>query len=300
MKNKNRLVVLAIIILLATVILTFVILCYWAFHSDLKSFPNRLWQYLFWKVPLIEKAFLINPVARKSFGFVFAGDDKYDFLTNIFYKKILIEIDYESNLKLPSELERDIKNIILSLVPEKEVKVVVSGNGIELKEDKGFNPRQYQDFYSEGGSKVIHLIFLPAGSMAYPLWYGGLAYSSDSIIVFLRKNSPSKIDRYLIRSRFAHEFGHLIDLKHIDDQNCVMYSKTMDVVNEMTESFFLFIESRLEDFKSEKEREAFAETFFHSQYCPQELKIIKGLKYPPLVRFGVYPGSYYYKDEPAE
>jgi len=269
MKKKIRTLLLLIVILSAAAIFILVVLGYWAFHSEQTSFPNRLWQYLFWKVPLIERMFLINPGVRKSLGFVYFGDDKYDFLTNVFYKKILVEIDHSTDLDVSPTVTSAIKETIFSLNPAKEVEVVISDeiNGakavdeINLEIQKDFFAK-YRSFYSRGKTKALHLVLLSKES-PFKIASAGATRGSDTIIATVEKDLYPDLRDLRINLIFAHELGHLVGLRHLGQAGCVMQP-------------ILF--------------QDYGENY---HYCQDELDRVRKIQNPPLIRLAPYPGLYY-------
>ncbi|MEK7595688.1 MAG: hypothetical protein AAB443_03855 [Patescibacteria group bacterium] len=280
------------------------VLFIWAINSSLESPPNRLWQYSFWRFPYTEKAFIGIPPIKNFLGFSDIGDSKYDFLTNDFYKELIVEIDADKELSLPSETLDDIKKTIENTNNTKKMSLFLEGVTISSEVTyETLSKLKNNTDNLKTKTKSLHIILLPTQKIKYlGSDWGGVAYGSESLVIGIQNELNPELKRLFLRSKFSHEFGHLLGLRHTSDQNCVMkkHSYLFDFSDGQAEELNKYIGKIIESMRTESEYdyELISQKFFTYKYCKFELTKIEEVKYPPLVRTTPYPGSYYYTDEP--
>lgn len=180
------------------------------------------------------ESFLKSGIAKKLLFLNRPGDDRFDYLADK-KKTVIVEVDYQRGRQPDSQVEGWIalmiletlrKNSDIRLAEQDEIVNVESFSDRELIEAA----RESRDFKTSDDKNYLHLLFVSASS-EMPT-NTGLTLTGREIFIF-KDNINSLSERKTVReavekSTIMHEFGHLLGLDHVNQNNCVM-SKSVEV-----------------------------------------------------------------------
>lgn len=283
-----------IIAFVGALTLAFILLFLWALFSSAENFPNKLWQYSFWRFPITERVFLTFPEVRERLGFVYHGDDKYDFLNQTIYKDLKVALHIDSDLKVGENFDDDVISVLDQVIVGKEITVERRELSILMDEVEKINkintssrPTKVLDVYLISYSKI------PERYRGYT----GLAYGSSTILLFENPQLTETYNRFHRRSVFAHEFGHLLGLKHVEEvEGCVMDPYIGELTGEVGAELSRYFEHIMGG-DDGLDEEQVARYMFPYKYCEFEMEKISRTRKLTLINFKDYPGEYYYLDE---
>lgn len=166
--------------------------------------------------------------ARIVFRLYKPGDARYEFVSPQ-TESFLIEVDYAANAmphpELINWLEDMVQNTIgkpvqVDITSQPEISSLATFSDQEIKQltrsTKTLTPSENQAY--------LHLIYIPESSTVPS--NSGLVLTSNDIFIFTKAISGlSERDHILAdieESTIKHEWGHLLGLEHINQEDCIM------------------------------------------------------------------------------
>jgi hypothetical protein len=288
-------------------------LAYWTFNSDLTSPPNRLWQYTFWKVPYVEYFFLSSDYLRRSCGFFFAGDEKYDFLRDNKYKNIVVDLYMNDHNEITENVPAIVESTLKRVFENKNI--IIKNNDL-LPENEPLNYDVlplYNTPLENDNTKVLIIIVTNKKLDKFDnlfdtgdIYYGGLAIRSRTILLrYLTPTHyrPQSIEEYLLwweeeyllslidiedknrifEHTLLHELGHILGLRHTNTPGCIMNPNFMANLY-------------LGDFLEEEDDYSIKIGDVPLDYCNEEKVFLDEVINIPLIRNRKYLEDYYLRE----
>lgn len=176
----------------------------------------------------LRSSIISKPVLKKVFNLNQIGDNKFTYIDNQ-NETITIEIDATSDITLNPKLKDWLIELIEDLLNKKAIVIFDNNNPINSKlsysdEDLFQLTKSSSQFQTES---YLHLIYLTSSKEVSS--YAGRVVNQDTIFMF-DTVIQSLSDRQEIKdsielSTIKHELGHLLGIKHLSIDNCVMSEK---------------------------------------------------------------------------
>lgn len=203
--------------LLILIILSTYLILFYSFHwADPENTINVELRPIINRQKITKNLFKLNRV----------GDNVFTY-TNPQHKQITVEVDYQSDITLTPELDLWINNMINNTLGKKVEVIIDDKNQLTPKpsytDQELFHLTSSQSHY-KSTTPYLHIIYL-SNSSEVPT-NAGRVVNQDTIFMFANVlNSLSNkddINLMLEQSTLMHEYGHLLGIKHIDQENCIM------------------------------------------------------------------------------
>ncbi|OGV91940.1 hypothetical protein A3A66_04835 [Microgenomates group bacterium RIFCSPLOWO2_01_FULL_46_13] len=207
----------ALTIIFALIGLLYTLLLYWLGVAANENIVNELLRPTLIQWPLARTVFFLNR----------PGDSRYEYVETT-SDTVTVEVDYYRLTPPAPEIEQWLKDLIQETVGKK-VEVI-------LEEDKKLPTREAftdQELirlsrlmrdYRAKDSTYLHVVYVPR-SRSVPT-NSGVVLTSREIFIFKEQiNELSEnvtVRKILEESTIKHEFGHLLGLEHVEDEDCVM------------------------------------------------------------------------------
>ena len=157
------------------------------------------------------------------------GDNVYTY-TNPQYPTITVEVDYQSDITLTPELDLWIDNMINDTLGKKVEVIIDDNNQLTPKSsytDKELFQLTSSQVHYRSTTPYLHIIYLSSSSEVPT--NAGRVVNHDTIYMFANVlgSLSDKVDIQLMleQSTLMHEYGHLLGVEHIDQENCIMSKK---------------------------------------------------------------------------